>query len=139
MIHVFTDGGSRGNPGQAATGVYITDEGGKKLTAFGNKLGIATNNFAEYTAVIEAFNWLIKHRELIGKSSGIKFFMDSLLVASQVAGIWKIKHPNIKPLYLKIKEKERELGIPVSYNHVYREKNKKADEMVNKALDGMLQ
>lgn len=137
MIRVYTDGGSRGNPGLAASGVFITDENKKELTAFGTKLGIATNNFAEYTAVIEAYDWLLSHRELIGKSSGIQFFMDSQLIARQMAGVYKVKHENIRPLFQAVKEKEKELGIQVTYTHIPRELNKKADEMVNRALDGV--
>jgi hypothetical protein len=64
--------------------------------------------------------------------------MDSLLVASQLKGTWKIKHANMLPLFLSIKQKEKELGIPVSYTHIPRELNKRADAMVNKALDNLL-
>lgn len=138
MIKIYTDGGSRGNPGEAASGVYITDGDGNELASLGIRLGITTNNVAEYTAVIEAYNWLLTHREIIGNSSEIKFFMDSKLVASQVAGLWKIKHPNMQPLFLSVKEKEKQLGLPVSYTHIPRELNKKADAMVNKALDNLL-
>lgn len=138
MIKVFTDGGSRGNPGEAASGIYIIDEEGKELASFGIRLGITTNNIAEYTAVIEAFNWLLTHREKIGDSSVISFFLDSNLVVSQLSGMFKVKHPNMLPLFLKVKEKEKQLGIPVSYTHIPREKNKMADKMVNAALDNLL-
>lgn len=138
MIHVFTDGGSRGNPGEAASGIYITDGEGKELASFGIRLGVTTNNVAEYTALVEAYNWLLTHRELVGNSSEIKFFMDSKLVASQVAGLWKIKHPNMLPLFMSVKDKEKQLGKKVSYTHIPREKNKMADKMVNAALDNLL-
>ncbi len=138
MIKVFTDGGSRGNPGQAASGVYITDGEGKELASLGFRLGINTNNVAEYTAVIEAYNWLLTHRELIGNSPEIKFFLDSTLVVSQVTGKWKIKHPEMQTLCASVKEKEKQLGVPVSYTYIPRELNKKADAMVNAALDNLL-
>ena len=137
MIQVFTDGGSRGNPGEAASGVYITEDG-KELVSFGIKLGITTNNVAEYTAVIEAFNWLLTHREKIDNSSGIAFFMDSNLVASQLRGLYKVKHPNMQPLFVAVKQKEQQLGVKVTYTHIPREQNKMADKMVNAALDNLL-
>lgn len=138
MIKVFTDGGSRGNPGAAASGIYITDGEGKELASFGIRLGITTNNVAEYTAVIEAYNWLLTHRETLSKSSEIKFFLDSKLVASQVTGLFKVKHPNMQPLFLSVKEKEKQLGMQVSYTYIPREQNTMADKMVNAALDNLL-
>lgn len=137
MIHVYTDGGSRGNPGPAAYGVSITNENGLELAGFGRKIGISTNNIAEYTAVIEAFNWLISNRESFGETSGIHFFMDSQLVASQLNGIYKVKHPNMQQLFLKVISKQKELGIPVRYSHIPRAQNKKADAFVNQALDSL--
>lgn len=138
MIKVYTDGGSRGNPGEAASGVYIIDDDNKELVSLGIRLGITTNNIAEYTALVEAYNWLLTHRELIGNSSEIKFYLDSKLVVSQMQGLWKIKHPNMQPLFLSVKEKEKQLGMRVSYTHIPRELNKKADAMVNAALDNLL-
>lgn len=138
MIKVFTDGGSRGNPGEAASGVYITNGDGTELTSFGIRLGITTNNVAEYTAVIEAMNWLLTHREKIGDSSVIPFFMDSNLVVSQLSGKFRVKHPNMQPLFLTVKQKEKQLGIRITYTHIPREQNKMADKMVNLALDNLL-
>lgn len=138
MIEVFTDGGSRGNPGEAASGVYIRDDSGNELASLGIRLGIDTNNVAEYTAVIKAYDWLLSHPEIIDKQSEIKFFMDSKLVMSQVTGQWKIKHPNMQGLYLIVKEKEKKLGKKVSYTHIPRALNKKADALVNAALDNLL-
>lgn len=138
VIHVYTDGGSRGNPGPAASGVYITDDQGKVLYQMGYVLGVTTNNVAEYTAVIEAYQWLISRREKIGDSSEIHFFMDSKLVCSQMKGLFQVKHPNMIPLFQKTKLLERQLGLPVAYTHIPREKNKEADAMVNKALDNLL-
>lgn len=138
MIKVYTDGGSRGNPGEAASGIYITDSSGNELASLGIRLGVTTNNVAEYTAVIEAYNWLLTHKEVLQDHQEIKFFMDSKLVASQVSGLWKIKHPNMQPLVISVKEKEKQVGLPVSYIHIPRELNKKADAMVNAALDNLL-
>lgn len=138
MIYVYTDGGSRGNPGEAALGVSITNIEGIELVGFGRRLGITTNNVAEYQAVIDALDWLLQHRELIDKSSGIIFRMDSKLVASQLAGHFKVKHPNMTPLFYAAKERIQQLNKPVIYAHIPREQNKKADAFVNAALDNLL-
>lgn len=138
MIIVYTDGGSRGNPGPAAYGVFITNEGKETLAAFGKYIGTNTNNVAEYTAVVEAFNWLIAHRDLVNNSSGIYFYMDSQLVCRQLNGQYKIKHPVMQDLYYTVQRKMQELGMPVQFQHVYREYNKMADKQVNIALDKAL-
>jgi ribonuclease HI len=138
MIHIFTDGGSRGNPGPAASGIYITDGSSKVLTQFGVVLGVTTNNVAEYTAVIEAFKWLLSHKEKINNMQPVHFFMDSKLVCSQMTGLFKVKHPNMIPLFQTAKLLEKRLALPVLYTHIPREKNKEADAMVNKALDNLL-
>ncbi|HEV2340087.1 MAG TPA: ribonuclease HI family protein [Patescibacteria group bacterium] len=135
IIHIFTDGGSRGNPGPAASGIYVVSEDGKELAKFGIQLGITTNNVAEYTAVIEAMQWLLLHQQHI---TAIQFFMDSKLVCNQMNGVFQVKHPNMIPLFAKAKQLEQQLGIPVTYSHIPREKNKEADRMVNQALDNLL-
>ena len=137
-IHIYTDGGSRGNPGPAASGVYITDQAGNKITGFGKKLGTQTNNFAEYTAVIQAFEWVISHRNEFDESLHIAFFMDSQLVYSQILGIWKVKNEAIGNLLGIIREKQSLLTAIITYSHIPREKNKNADRYVNLALDNKL-
>jgi len=137
MIRVYTDGGSRGNPGEAASGIYITEDD-HELASFGIRLGITTNNVAEYTAVIEAYKWLLTHREKIANSSGINFFMDSRLIKSQISGEFKVKHPNMLPLFQEVKAKEKQLALPVTYTYIPREQNKMADKMVNAALDNLI-
>ena len=138
MIFVYTDGGSRGNPGQAAWGFAIFDESGTELFGNGQKIGVNTNNVAEYMAVIEAFKYIEDHRELIANYSGITMRMDSLLVCQQMNGVWKVKHGNMVPLFQQAKQLAAELGLPITYNHVPREQNKVADSYVNKALDNLL-
>lgn len=138
MLSVFTDGGSRGNPGQAAIGVYITDESEKNIYSFGERLGVATNNVAEYKAVIAALSWLVNNKELVSKYKKINFYLDSLLLVSQLNGIYKIKNPQLKELYFTVREKETLLLKGIQYFHVPREKNKNADRLVNMALDNKL-
>lgn len=137
-IRIFTDGGSRGNPGPSALGVYIEDQNGKTLAEIGKNLGINTNNFAEYSAVIEGLDWVIKNSSSMTPDTRILFFMDSLLVCSQMKGIYKVKNPNIRLLFQQAKAKEAQINFPISYSHVPREKNKDADRMVNAALDNKL-
>ncbi len=136
-IHIFTDGGARGNPGPAAIGVYIEDANGTKLAGIGKTIGIATNNTAEYKAVIEALDWLLTNKAIFPESVKILFFLDSLLVCSQMKGVWKIKDENLRSLFFTASEKQKKLNLPVSYAHIPREKNKNADYLVNAALDNI--
>lgn len=136
-IVIFTDGGSRGNPGPAALGVFIKTEDGKELARIGKTLGITTNNVAEYSAIIEGFNWLLVNKEKL-TIDDVKFYMDSQLACSQLNGLYKVKNPAIREFVFEIRQKEAELKIPISYTHVPREQNKQADFMVNQALDNEL-
>lgn len=137
-IRIFTDGGSRGNPGPAALGVYIEDSTGKTLAEIGKTLGINTNNFAEYSAVIEALDWIIKNSSTMPANTRILFFLDSMLVCSQMKGVYKVKNPGMKVLFEKAKLREAQIKFPISYSYVPREQNKNADRMVNYALDNSL-
>lgn len=137
MISVFTDGGARGNPGQAGIGVFITDEKKSTLYSFGKAIGIATNNVAEYNAVIIALTWLSENKELIKKHNKIHFFLDSLLLVSQINGIYKVKNQKLFELLSVVRIKELEITIPITYSHIPREQNKKADSLVNEALDAL--
>lgn len=130
-IHIFTDGGSRGNPGNAAIGVYITTSSEKELYSLGEPIGVATNNVAEYKAVIAAFAWLIKQHDI----AGVNFFLDSELVCRQITGVYKVKNEDLRALLYSIHEMQRKLSFPITFLHIPREKNKKADMLVNMALD----
>lgn len=137
-INIYTDGGSRGNPGEAALGIYIDDGNGKMLAQIGKRIGVATNNIAEYSAIFEALKWLLENKKLLTNLDKINMHMDSQLASSQLNGIYKIKNPNIREIFFKVKQKESEIGIPITYIHIRRELNKKADRMVNLALDNKL-
>jgi ribonuclease HI len=136
-IIIFTDGGSRGNPGPAALGVFIQDEDGNELASIGKTLGNTTNNIAEYSAIVEGFNWLLKNKNNFNVKS-VKFYMDSQLACSQLNGLYKVKNPRIREFVFEIRQKEAELGFIITYTHIPREQNKKADFMVNQALDNQL-
>ncbi len=123
------DGGSRGNPGPAASGYIIKDETGKIVFQAGKYIGETTNNQAEYQAVVLAME---KASEL--GLSDLKFNLDSELVVRQLKGEYKVKNPDLAVQFLKIWNLQNKFNS-VSYRHVYREQNVEADALVNKALD----
>jgi ribonuclease HI len=135
ILNIFTDGGSRGNPGPAATGVYISDENGKQVGGFGKLLGVTTNNVAEYMAVIQALDWVIENIKNLAADARINFFLDSKLVCSQVIGLWKVKNVGLKDLLLDVRDREGQVGLQMYYRHIPREENTRADNYVNLALD----
>lgn len=128
---VFCDGGARGNPGPAAAACVITDRAGKKRYLCGKYLGVATNNQAEYAAVDLALG-VIKENYQAKKK--ITLFLDSKLVANQLAGLYKVKNPSFRDLIFKIRQLESLQG-EVYYQYVSREQNKEADMLVNKVLN----
>ena len=125
---VFCDGASRSNPGDASIGVSILLDG-KEVHAVSKKIGIATNNEAEYQALIDGLNFCIDNsiRE-------IDVFLDSNLVVEQVNKNYKVKAENLKVLNSKVDELIQEFNF-IKINHVYREENKRADQLANMALD----
>ena len=144
-IIIYTDGGSRGNPGPAALGAVIQfpEDHGKLFSAgehkkYGETIGVATNNVAEYSAVIFA---LKKARVLLGKArakkTSIELRTDSELLVKQMNGEYKVKNKDLRELFVEVWDLKQDFR-KVSFVHVFREKNKEADEMVNKALDGEL-
>ncbi len=131
-LFIYTDGGAKGNPGPAAIGVYIVDQKGKEFFKLGRKIGIATNNVAEYTAVIEALRWLKENRgKLALLNYSVDFFLDSKLVVYQLNGYYKIKDSKLRELSFKVRQLEQEIGGNVSYSNIPREKNTITDALVN--------
>ncbi|MBI2196164.1 ribonuclease HI family protein [Candidatus Daviesbacteria bacterium] len=132
-IIVYTDGASRGNPGEASYGFTISDENRKFLYEEGKFIGIATNNVAEYTAVLEALKY-IKRKFAGSNQLSIELYADSKLVVEQLSGRYKMKSPHLKPLFEQIKILAMELG-GVVHTHVPRSRNSAADRLANLALD----
>jgi len=132
ILNIYTDGGSRGNPGPAAIGVVIKDKDNKTLHQFGKTIGTATNNIAEYQGVIFALEYLITKKL---KPQTINFFLDSALVVNQLSGLWKIKDANLRNLVIKVRELEGALNTNIKYTAIPREKNHQADALLNQALD----
>ncbi|MEI6040254.1 MAG: ribonuclease HI family protein [Candidatus Berkelbacteria bacterium] len=127
---IFTDGGSRGNPGPAAIGGVIKYD--DKQHDFAECIGETTNNQAEYQAIAFALNWICKN---FHEECEIKCFLDSQLVVEQLKGNYKMKNEGLKPLFWQIRESILLLGGKVSFTHIPREQNKDADALVNMALD----
>jgi len=134
-LNIFTDGGARGNPGPSAIGIYITDGNNNKVAGFGKQIGTATNNIAEYKAVIEALTWIIENKKNFTKDTKINFFLDSKLVCSQIIGIFKVKNADLRNLLFEVRDREAQINFPIYYKHIPREQNSKADAFVNQALD----
>jgi len=128
-LKIFCDGGSRGNPGPAASGTVFTDQDDQVVGEFHQYLGITTNNVAEYTAVILAINELKNYTV-----DEIRFFLDSELVVRQLSGRYKVKNETLKPLHAQIQAWVAQTPN-VSFTHVLRAKNKLADAQVNICLD----
>lgn len=130
---VNTDGASRGNPGASSYGYIIKAEGGAILHEEGKKIGIATNNIAEYTAVLEALKYILNRWGGNGEVS-ILLISDSKLIIEQLSGRYKIKKPHLIKLFQEIKKLEQNLG-GIIYKHVLRGENFIADRLANQALD----
>lgn len=132
MIEVFCDGGARGNPGPAAWG-FVVKKGDALIKRGYGYIGIATNNFAEYTACVKALAWVGDNFQ----KEHVQLYLDSKLVVSQLTGEYKIKNANLKRLAVEVKELEKQFA-GISYNHVPREQNKEADKLVNIALNKII-
>ena len=135
-IIIYTDGGSRGNPGKAAIGVVFCNEEEKIIKKFGEYLGDnLTNNDAEYQAIIFA---LKKFKALFGKAiadiSDVEIRADSELVVKQLNGDYRLQDPKIQQFFIEIWNLKFDFKS-VKFRHIPREKNKEADRLVNEALD----
>lgn len=128
---VFSDGGARGNPGPAAIGVVVCNDSGDVLREHYETIGDATNNVAEYRAVLKGLELAFE----IGMEE-VEYFVDSQLVARQLTGQYRINLPHLRELFLKVKQREKDF-CKIVYQQVPRthEKIKHADRLVNLALD----
>lgn len=129
---INTDGASRGNPGPASYG-YLIKENGVILHEEGKQIGINTNNVAEYTAVLKAFEYILENFTSTTPHK-IEVVADSKLVVEQLSGRYKIKSPHLLILIQQIKALESQLG-EVTYRSVLRHLNKEADRLANLAFE----
>ena len=129
-LRLRADGGARGNPGPAAVGVVIEDADGTRLRTFHRYIGEATNNQAEYQALVDGLlaiaDW---------KPDSVDVYLDSKLVVEQVNGRWKVKEAGLKELHARATELLKAFGDRATVRHVDRSQNKGADKLVNMALD----
>ena len=137
-LFINTDGGSRGNPGPAGIGVVFCDENEKEIFSYNEFIGDGTNNEAEYRAIIEALKLAIKS-DWFGQNNSaseeIVCRLDSQLVVEQINGRYKIKQPHIQVFIDEIREILKKFNIKISFIHIRREQNKRADQLVNEVLD----
>jgi ribonuclease H / adenosylcobalamin/alpha-ribazole phosphatase len=126
---LYTDGGARGNPGPAASAFVLEAEDGTVLAANGEAIGVATNNVAEYRALVAGLR-----RAVEAGVTALEVISDSELLVKQMRGEYRVKNPALKELSLEAAGLARELG-PVTYTAVGREHNELADRLVNEALD----
>ena len=129
-ILIYTDGAARGNPGPAGAGAILRDSDGTVLAEIAEPLGHATNNVAEWTAVLLA----VEEARRLG-ATHVDLRMDSQLVARQISGMYRVKHPDLKPIHASVMAL---LGTLDGYTvgHVPRELNRDADRLSNVAIDG---
>lgn len=126
---LFTDGGSRGNPGPAAFAYVLEDADGQVLAAHGETIGVATNNVAEYSALIAGLEKALE----LGVAE-VEVVSDSELMVKQMRGEYRVKNEALRGLFLEATSLARQLGS-VEYRHVKRAHNELADRLVNDALD----
>ncbi|TSC70815.1 MAG: putative phosphoglycerate mutase [Parcubacteria group bacterium Gr01-1014_49] len=132
---IHADGGARGNPGPAGAGAMIRDALGNSVGSVSKFLGHRSNNFAEYEAVILAFEALFKLVPAAKRSTTeVAVKMDSELVVKQMKGEYKVKHPVLKEQYARLTHAAGAFGS-VSFTHVRREENGDADALANEAMD----
>ena len=126
ILYVYTDGASRGNPGHSGIAYIITNAENKPIESFSKYIGIVTNNYAEYTALLYAIR---RVREITGEK--VFFYLDSELVVKQLNGAYKVKSKTLQKLYNTIVEESKHLDCV--FIHIPRELNKLADKLAKEA------
>jgi ribonuclease HI len=128
-VVVWTDGGARGNPGPAGYGVVVTTPGGEVLAQLAEGIGWATNNVAEYRGAIAGLE-----QALALGARRVRVRADSLLVVNQQKGLWKVKNPALRDLWVQTRRLAGQFER-VTWEHVPRERNRRADALANQAMD----
>lgn len=129
-IHAFTDGASRGNPGDSGIGIVLKDERGKILATEFGFIGQATNNVAEYTALVTCLK-LAQRRGC----TNLVIHSDSELLVRQMQGTYKVKEPRLKEFVTQARGLIRAAGFECTFRHVTREHNSDADRLANRGID----
>lgn len=129
LLHLHIDGASRGNPGEAGFGVHVTTPEGDEVARLYGYLGPASNNVAEYQALLHALRYALSRG-----ARRVSVFSDSQLVVRQLSGAYRVKHPAMVPLHREARELIRRFE-ECRVSHVRREENREADRLANRALD----
>lgn len=130
-LKIYTDGGSINNPGPAAI-AFVIFQNNHLLHQHSSRIGANTNNFAEYSALVGALEWVKKNQREGTLNTTV--FSDSNLMINQLNGLYKVKNASIREFILKIRILEQEIKMPIFYRYIPREKNRLADSLVKKAL-----
>ena len=128
-IVAYIDGGARGNPGPAGYGVRVEQSDGTLIEEFGESIGVATNNVAEYRALVAALEWARAHGH-----TTVHVRSDSLLLVQQMQGNFRVKNAGLQPLHAKARQLALAIGR-VTFEHVGRDRNAHADRLANIAMD----
>ncbi len=137
-LRIYTDGGSRGNPGPAACAAVFQDSQGKTVYQLSKYLGSITNNQAEYQGVLFALKHLLEHQNDYSSITDVEFVLDSELVVKQLRGEYRIKHPDILPLAQNTFSLIKQLPFAITFTHVLRNQNSLADSLLNQELDSRI-
>jgi ribonuclease HI len=132
LLTIHTDGASRGNPGAAAF-AYVISRDGEPIIEEAARLGTMTNNQAEYTALVRA----LEHALELGPENRLLIHSDSELMVKQMRGEYRVKNPDLLDLYEEARGLVRRFAGPVTFRHVRREHNSRADALCNEVLDGV--
>ncbi|MFA5532706.1 MAG: ribonuclease HI family protein [Candidatus Shapirobacteria bacterium] len=133
-INIYTDGGSRGNPGPSGYGLVVYDNLKKVIYQESKFLGVKTNNEAEYLALLASLDWVKKNQEMY-QINKVNFFADSQLLVRQLQGKYKVKAPNLKDLFIKSQQLLNQINLDYQFNDIRRELNTLADKLANQAMD----
>lgn len=133
-INVYTDGGSRGNPGPSAYGLVVYDDQQQIIHKDSKYLGVKTNNEAEYAGLIAALEWIKNNQSKLNLSK-INFYSDSQLMVRQISGTYRVKASNLLPIFQEAKTLIGQINLSINFQDVRRELNELADQLANEAMD----
>ena len=129
-IHAFTDGASRGNPGESGIGIVLKDERGGALTTIFGYIGTTTNNVAEYTALVTCLRMVSRL-----KCTSLVVHSDSELLVRQMQGTYKVKEPRLKEFVQEAHGIIAQAGFRCRFIHISRDRNREADQLANRGID----
>jgi ribonuclease HI len=130
ILHAFTDGASRGNPGESGFGIIVKDDHGSTILTLNGYIGRTTNNIAEYTALLK----LLERMRSVA-CSRIIVHSDSELMVKQLNGSYKVRNKDLKHYHAQFQELKKSLPFDIDIRHIGREENKDADRLANEAID----